>query len=130
MKGFYISNKHMAAVMFMRTYGNKYGQKYEKIYDTQEAENEAAFCKAFQSLQAGEISLFYTCYSQRNTTHGDYYRNFVVYHRSPKRPGMIQESHYFTRGNNPDIIAQYDIQHATAADAIREGIKPGAYITK
>lgn len=129
MKCFYISNKHMAAVMYMRTYGNKYGQKYEKIYDTQEAENEAAFCKAFQALQAGEISIFYTCQSCQNNT-GNYYRTFTAYHRSPKQPGYIQESCYFTRGNDPEIIAQYDIQHATAADAIREGIKAGAYITK
>ena len=130
MKGFYIVSQHIAACMHIRTHGTKYGHKWEQIYNTQDLQNKAAFMKAFKALQAGEINAFYTSYSQRNTAHGDYYRNYVVYHRSPKQDGYIQESHYFTRGNNPEIIACYDCQHANAADAIREGIKSGAYITK
>lgn len=130
MKGFYIIEQHNAAMMHIRTHRNKYGAKWAKIYDTQNAENRAAFIKAFKALQAGTISIIYTSHSSRNTAHGDYYRNYTVYHRSPKNPGMIQESHYFTRGTNPEIIACYDCQHATAADAIREGIKSGAYIIK
>ena len=130
MKGFYIVSQHTAACMHIRTHDMKHGAKWERIYNNQDIENKAAFTKAFLALQAGKIDLFYTSQSQRNTAHGDYYRNYVVYHRSPKNPGMIQESHYFTRGNNPEIIACYDCQHATVADAIREGIKSGAYITK
>lgn len=129
MKGFYIIEQHNAATMHIRTHGNKYGAKYEYIYNQQDNENRAAFTAAFLALQAGKINLFYTSQSNRNTAHGDYYRNYTVYHRSPKNPGMIQESRYFTRGTNPEIIACYDCQHATAADAIREGIKSGAYIT-
>lgn len=129
MKGFYILAQHEAAYRVIRGHGTKYGEKYDRIYNEQDTENRAAFTKAFLALQNGEINVFYTSQSQRNTTHGDYYRNFIVYHRSPKNPGMIQESHYFTRGENPEIIACYDCQHATAADAIREGIKSGAYIT-
>ena len=130
MKGFYIVSQHDTACRLIRGHGTKYGEKYEQIYNTQDNENRAAFTKAFQMLKAGKIDLFYTSYSQQNTTRGEYYRNFIVYHRSPKNAGMIQESHYFTRGTNPEIIACYDCQHATAADAIREGIKSGAYITK
>lgn len=129
MKGFYILSQHDTACRLIRGHGTPYGEKWERIHDARDLENRAAFTGAFQALKAGKIDLFYTSYSQQ-TRSGEYIRNYVVYHRSPKNAGMIQESHYFTRGNNPDVIACYDCQHATAADALREGVKSGAYITK
>ena len=127
MKTFYIISCHKSALYMMRSFKTKYFDKYDQENERRHEEREKIFSNYFYQLQSGAINLFYTVSTQKRSN-GETVRTFTAYHRSPKQPGKIQESFYYTVGNNPEIIALSDQQYTSAAEAIKDGIKAGAYI--
>ena len=129
-KSFYIENLHHAALMEIWSFKTAYADIYQGRREKATEQNEKAFAAAFQALQNGKISVFYTQETSTNKRSGNRYTTTTAYHRSPRKPGYIQESHFYTVNGNPEIIALSDQQHKTAQDAIKHGYKSGCYIIK
>lgn len=126
MKTFYIPEMHTAAIMNLKSCRTKYGDKYEANYKSLTEAKKARITAAFTALQAGSINIFYTQHTSNNRS-GQPYTSVTAYHRSPKKAGFIQESHYHIIDG--EILPDYDIQHENLKSVLDEGIKSGCYLT-
>jgi hypothetical protein len=77
--------------------------------------NDAIITRLFNDTLSGKIKGFYLI--------SDEY--LKAYHRSPKKPGHIQQSVGFYK--NGELYPTYDLQFKTAKEAIKEGYNSGFY---
>ena len=83
--------------------------------DKETAHNDAIITRLFDDTLSGKIKGFYLVSNE----------SFKAYHRSPKKPGYIQQSVGFYKDG--ELYPTYDLQFKTAKEAIREGYNSGFY---
>lgn len=111
----------------IRAHGTARGEQKAAELDRGHAENETAFLKAMRELFNGSANVVYTSHTGLDW-HGNAYTNYTAYHRSPKNPGKVQESHYYIKHGN--IYALSDAQHDSPEAAYKYGVVSGAYIIR